>query len=186
MSGDHSKQIAEAMCGSLAESWKFKKCKIRSSEGQVLDSGMVVFFESPNSYTGEDVVEFHCHGNPAIVNLILEDAVNRGARVAEPGEFTKTAFLNDKIDLAQAESVADLINAQSKSAIIAAGSSLSGEFSSKVDSIVEGLIKTRVVVEAHIDFPEEDIDSLLLEKFLKIFWCSQMTLNRFWLMLTTA
>ena len=81
MSGDHSKQIAEAMCGSLAESWKFKKCKIRSSEGLVLDSGMVVFFESPNSYTGEDVVEFHCHGNPAIVNLILEDAVNRGARV---------------------------------------------------------------------------------------------------------
>ena len=128
---------------------------------------MVVFFESPNSYTGEDVVEFHCHGNPAIVNLILEDAVNRGARVAEPGEFTKTAFLNDKIDLAQAESVADLINAQSKSAIIAAGSSLSGEFSSKVDSIVEGLIKTRVVVEAHIDFPEEDIDSLLLEKISK-------------------
>jgi len=167
MSGDHSKQIAEAMCGSLAEPWKFKKCKIRSSEGQILDSGMVVFFESPNSYTGEDVVEFHCHGNPAIVNLILEDAVNRGARVAEPGEFTKTAFLNDKIDLAQAESVADLINAQSKSAIIAAGSSLSGEFSSKVDSIVEGLIKTRVVVEAHIDFPEEDIDSLLLEKISK-------------------
>ena len=91
----------------------------------MLDSGLVVFFESPHSYTGEDVVEFHCHGNPTIVNLIVEDVVKRGAVIAEPGEFTKTAFLNDKIDLAQAESVSDLINAQSKSAVIAANSSLS-------------------------------------------------------------
>ena len=124
MSGANAKAIAEDMCGGLAQSWKFRKCKIKSTDGLVLDSGLVVFFESPHSYTGEDVVEFHCHGNPTIVNLIVEDVVKRGAVIAEPGEFTKTAFLNDKIDLAQAESVSDLINAQSKSAVIAANLSL--------------------------------------------------------------
>ena len=163
MSGAGSKEIAENMCGSLADSWKFKKCNIKSLDGAVLDNGLVVFFKSPHSYTGEDVVEFHCHGNPTIVNLIVEDAVKRGAVIAEPGEFTKNAFLNDKIDLAQAESVADLINAQSKSAVIAANSSLSGNFSSLVNLIIEGLVRTRVVVEAHIDFPEEEIGSDLMD-----------------------
>ena len=163
MSGANAKAIAEDMCGGLAQSWKFRKCKIKSTDGLVLDSGLVVFFESPHSYTGEDVVEFHCHGNPTIVNLIVEDVVKRGAVIAEPGEFTKTAFLNNKIDLAQAESVADLINAQSKSAVIAANSSLSGNFSSSVDLIIRGLVSTRVMIEAHIDFPEEEIDSDLLE-----------------------
>ena len=114
--------------------------RFKSTDGLVLDNGLVVFFESPHSYTGEDVVEFHCHGNPTIVNLIVEDVVKRGAVIAEPGEFTKTAFLNDKIDLAQAESVSDLINAQSKSAVIAANSSLSGNFSSSVDLIIRGLV----------------------------------------------
>ena len=163
MSGAGSKEIAENMCGSLADSWKFKNCNIKSLDGAVLDNGLVVFFKSPHSYTGEDVVEFHCHGNPTIVNLIVEDAVKRGAVIAEPGEFTKNAFLNDKIDLAQAESVADLINAQSKSAVIAANSSLSGNFSSLVNLIIEGLVRTRVVVEAHIDFPEEEIGSDLMD-----------------------
>ena len=166
MSGANSREIAENMCGSLADSWKFKKCNIKSLDGLVLDNGLVVFFESPHSYTGEDVVEFHCHGNPTIVNLIVEDAVKRGAVIAEPGEFTKNAFLNDKIDLAQAESVADLINAQSKSAVIAANSSLSGNFSSSVNLIIEGLVRTRVVIEAHIDFPEEEIGSELHGQYL--------------------
>ena len=111
------------MCGKLPEPWHFKKTTIKSSDSNVLDSGMVVFFESHHSYTGDDVVEFHCHGNPVVVSLIIEEAVQLGAVVAEPGEFTKTAFLNDKIDLAQAESVADLISAQSKSADVAANSS---------------------------------------------------------------
>ena len=163
MSGAGSKEIAENMCGSLADSCKFKKCNIKSLDGAVFDNGLVVFFKSPHSYTGEDVVEFHCHGNPTIVNLIVEDAVKRGAVIAEPGEFTKNAFLNDKIDLAQAESVADLINAQSKSAVIAANSSLSGNFSSSVNLIIEGLVRTRVVVQAHIDFPEEEIGSDLMD-----------------------
>jgi len=102
MSGPLSKKIAKEMCGELAEPWRFKKCNITSNNGSLIDVGMVVFFKSPYSYTGEDVVEFHCHGNPMIVNLTIESALVLGAVVAEPGEFTKKAFLNDKIDLAQA------------------------------------------------------------------------------------
>ena len=150
------------MCGELSEPWKFKKCSIMSSDDVVIDSGMVVFFQAPRSYTGEDVVEFHCHGNPMIVSLIVDEAVSLGAVVADPGEFTKTAFLNDKIDLAQAESVADLINAQSKSAVLAANASLSGEFSNKINSLVDEVVRGRVVIEANIDFPEEDIEGDLL------------------------
>ncbi|MDC3126789.1 tRNA uridine-5-carboxymethylaminomethyl(34) synthesis GTPase MnmE [Gammaproteobacteria bacterium] len=167
MSGGLSKSIAEGMCGELAEAWRFKRCSIRSLGGSKIDDGMVVFFKSPNSYTGDDVVEFHCHGNPTIVNLVVEEAVNRGAVVAEPGEFTKTAFLNEKIDLVQAESVADLINAQSESAIVAANSSLSGQFSEQINSLLDGIVKARVVVEANIDFPEEEIDGSILESVKK-------------------
>ena len=167
MSGEKSKNIAERMCGELSEPWKFKKCSIMSSGNEVIDSGMVVFFQSPHSYTGEDVVEFHCHGNPMIVSLVVDEAVSLGAVVADPGEFTKTAFLNDKIDLAQAESVADLINAQSKSAVLAANSSLSGEFSNKINTLVDEVVRGRVVIEANIDFPEEDIESDLLNTIKK-------------------
>ena len=152
------------MCGELSEPWKFKKCSIMSSDDVVIDSGMVVFFQAPRSYTGEDVVEFHCHGNPMIVSLIVDEAVSLGAVVADPGEFTKTAFLNDKIDLAQAESVADLINAQSKSAVLAANASLSGEFSNKINSLVDEVVRGRVVIEANIDFPEEEIEGDLLNR----------------------
>ena len=151
------------MCGELEEAWRFKRCSIKSRNGSKIDDGMVVFFKSPNSYTGDDVVEFHCHGNPTIVNLVLEEAVNRGAVVAEPGEFTKTAFLNEKIDLVQAESVADLINAQSEMAVVAANSSLSGQFSEQINRLLDGIVKARVVVEASIDFPEDEIDSSILE-----------------------
>ena len=152
------------MCGELPEPWHFKKTKIKSSDSNVLDSGMVVFFESPHSYTGDDVVEFHCHGNPVVVSLIIEEAVRLGAVVAEPGEFTKTAFLNDKIDLAQAESVADLISAQSKSAVVAANSSLSGDFSKKINLLLDGIVTARVLVEASIDFPEDELDEGLLSE----------------------
>ena len=163
MSGPLSKKIAKEMCGELAEPWRFKKCNITSNNGSLIDVGMVVFFKSPYSYTGEDVVEFHCHGNPMIVNLTIESALVLGAVVAEPGEFTKKAFLNDKIDLAQAESVADLINAQSESAIIAANSSLSGDFSKQVNGILDELTEARVFIEANIDFPDEDIDKTHME-----------------------
>ena len=164
MSGKRSKKIAQIMCGELPEPWHFKKTTIKSSDSNVLDSGMVVFFESPYSYTGDDVVEFHCHGNPVVVSLIIEEAVRLGAVVAEPGEFTKTAFLNDKIDLAQAESVADLISAQSKSAVVAANSSLSGDFSKKINLLLDGIVTARVLVEASIDFPEDELDEGLLSE----------------------
>ena len=163
MSGRLSKSIAEGMCGELAEAWRFKRCSIKSRRGSKIDDGMVVFFKSPNSYTGDDVVEFHCHGNPTIVNLVVEEAINRGAVVAEPGEFTKTAFLNEKIDLVQAESVVDLINAQNETAVVAANSSLSGQFSEQINLLLDGIVKARVVVEANIDFPEEEIDGSVLE-----------------------
>ena len=162
MSGPRSEVIAQKMCGQLADPWRFKRCEIKSGENLVIDSCMVVFFKSPHSYTGDDVIEFHCHGNPTIVNLVIETALKLGAVVAEPGEFTKTAFLNDKIDLAQAESVADLINAQSESAVIAANSSLSGKFSDAINNILDELTAIRVFIEANIDFPEEDIDKSLL------------------------
>ena len=151
------------MCGELGEPWFLKKCSMRSQAGDLIDSCMVVFFKAPYSYTGQDVIEFHCHGNPMIVDLVLENALLLGAVVAEPGEFTKTAFLNDKIDLAQAESVADLINAQSESAVIAANSSLSGEFSKVINEVLDGLTQSRVFVEANIDFPEEEIGKSLLD-----------------------
>ena len=151
------------MCGELSEPWKFRKCSISSQNGELIDSGMVVFFQSPHSYTGEDVVEFHCHGNPTIVAMVIDEAVEMGAVIAEPGEFTKKAFLNNKIDLAQAESVSDLINAQSKSAVLAANASLTGRFSEQVNRLIDGVVKARVVVEANIDFPEEEVDKKLLE-----------------------
>ena len=163
MSGGDAKKITERMCGPLEGSGHLKRREIRSSDGSLLDLGMVVLFESPNSYTGEDVVEFHCHGNPTIVRMVVDEALSLGAVLAEPGEFTKMAFLNDKIDLTQAESVADLINAQTESAVVAANSSLSGEFSKEINTLIDGIVKARVLVEANIDFPEEDIDDKLLD-----------------------
>ena len=124
----------------------------------ILIRAWLFFFKSPNSYTGEDVVELHCHGNPRLVDLIVAEGVSCGARVAEPGEFTKRAYLNNKIDLAQAEAVADLIAAQTEGAAMAAHNSLSGRFSSDINSCIDSLVASRVYVEASLDFPEEEID----------------------------
>ena len=156
ISGPEASSVGVSLCGELPKPWSFKPCSILSAGGGVLDSGLVVFFAAPKSYTGEDVVEIHCHGNPIIVDLIIKEALVLGARVAEPGEFTKRSFLNDKIDLAQAESVADLIAAQTDSAVLGANTSLSGEFSSKINNCIGALIDLRVVVEAAIDFPDEE------------------------------
>ena len=157
ISGPKSKTIAQGLCGKLGEPRKLKRCKIKSGKGAVLDTGLVVYFKSPHSYTGEDVTEIHCHGNPRLVDLVVAEGVSRGARIAEPGEFTKRAYLNNKIDLAQAESVADLISAQTEEAVLAAQNSLSGKFSSDVNSSIDSLIASRVYVEACLDFPEEDL-----------------------------
>ncbi|MEP7154679.1 MAG: tRNA uridine-5-carboxymethylaminomethyl(34) synthesis GTPase MnmE [Betaproteobacteria bacterium] len=127
-------------------------------DGSSIDEGIALFFPAPNSYTGEDVIELQGHGGPTVMARILKRCVQLGCRLARPGEFTERAFLNDKLDLAQAESVADLIEAGSEAAAKSAARTLTGEFSRRVHQITDELINLRMHVEACIDFPEEEID----------------------------
>jgi tRNA modification GTPase len=127
------------------------------AHGELLDKGIVLFFSAPHSYTGEDVIEFQGHGGTAVLQLVLQRCLDLGARLAQPGEFTQRAFLNGQLDLAQAESVADLINASSSQAAISAIRSLQGDFSQAITHLVDGLIQLRMLVEAMLDFPEEEI-----------------------------
>jgi tRNA modification GTPase len=135
-------------------------CDFRSASGEAIDRGVALYFPAPRSYTGEDVLELQGHGGPAVLESLMRRCAQLGARVAEPGEFTKRAFLNDKLDLAQAESVADLIDASSELAARGAMRSLAGEFSSRIQHLNRGLVELRTLVEATLDFPEEDIDIL--------------------------
>ncbi len=130
----------------------------RDAAGAALDEGLALYFPAPHSYTGESVVELHGHGGPAVLRLLLARAVELGARLAAPGEFTQRAFLNGRLDLAQAESVADLIDASTATAARAAARSLSGEFSREVHAIVDALTNLRMYTEATLDFPDEDIE----------------------------
>ena len=132
----------------------------RDGAGAPLDQGLVLHFPAPASYTGEAVVEFHGHGGPSVLRLVLARCVELGARLAEPGEFTKRAYLNGKLDLAQAESVADLIDAATATAARAAARSLAGAFSREIHALVEGLTELRMYTEATLDFPEEDVEFL--------------------------
>ncbi len=118
----------------------------------------MLYFPAPHSYTGEDVLELQGHGGPAVMNLLLSSCLSAGARLAQPGEFTLRAFLNNKLDLAQAESVADIINASTGEAARCAMRSLQGEFSRAIRDLVEALITLRILVEASLDFPEEEIE----------------------------
>ena len=131
-----------------------------AADSTILDQGIALFFPTPNSYTGEDVLELQGHGGPAVLQSVLHRCLELGARLAQPGEFTKRAFLNDKMDLAQAESVADLIDATTEQAARSAMRSLQGEFSAAVNGAVAQLIDLRMLVEATLDFPEEDLDDL--------------------------
>lgn len=126
--------------------------------GEILDQGIVLFFPAPHSYTGEEVLELQGHGGPAVLQSVLRRCLELGARLAQPGEFTQRAFLNDKMDLAQAESVADLIDATTEQAARSAMRSLQGEFSAAIHGMVAKLIDLRMLVEATLDFPEEEID----------------------------
>ncbi len=130
------------------------------AQGNTLDRGLLIYFPAPHSYTGEDICEFHCHGGPTVLQLILSRLFELGARAARPGEFTERSFLNGKMDLAQAEAVADLINSTTAAAARGAARSLVGEFSNKVRCIRDNLVELRVYIEAAIDFPEEEIDFL--------------------------
>lgn len=130
------------------------------ADGRAVDNGLMLYFAAPASFTGEDVIELQGHGGPVVMQMLLERCLQLGARLAEPGEFTKRAFLNNKLDLAQAESVADLIDASSRSAARMAVRSLKGAFSQHIHALVDDLITLRMLVEATLDFPEEDIDFL--------------------------
>jgi tRNA modification GTPase len=134
--------------------------EFRDAQGAVIDVGIALYFPAPHSYTGEDMLELQGHGGPVVLRLILKRCLELGARVAEPGEFTKRAFLNDKLDLAQAESVVDLIDAATTQAARGALRSLRGEFSSKIQKLSAMLVELRTLVEATLDFPEEEIDFL--------------------------
>ncbi|NWK77650.1 tRNA uridine-5-carboxymethylaminomethyl(34) synthesis GTPase MnmE [Aquitalea sp. LB_tupeE] len=131
-----------------------------AADGQAIDNGLLLYFPGPNSFTGEDVLELQGHGGPVVLNMLLTRCLQLGARLAEPGEFSKRAFLNDKMDLAQAESVADLIDASSETAARSALKSLKGAFSNEIHVLVDELITLRMLVEATLDFPEEEIDFL--------------------------
>ncbi len=131
-----------------------------AADGQPLDSGLILYFPAPHSFTGDDVLELHGHGGPVVMHALLARCVELGARLAEPGEFARRAFENDKIDLAQAEGIADLIEAASAQAARAALRSLSGEFSTAVRALTDGLIELRSLIEATLDFPDEEIDPL--------------------------
>jgi len=125
-----------------------------------IDESITIYFKAPHSFTGEDIVEFQCHGGPVVLDLLLKACTTLGARLANPGEFSERAFLNDKLDLAQAEAISDLINASSEQAARSAVNTLKGAFSEKIVDIVDNLTALRIYTEAAIDFPEEEIDFL--------------------------
>jgi len=160
VSGPDIGPLATAILGGLPALRHATFCRFLDGEGGVLDEGIALHFAAPHSFTGENVLELQGHGGPVVLDLILQRCVELGARLAEPGEFTRRAYLNGKLDLAQAEAVADLIDASSSEAARSAVRSLSGAFSARIAELVDALIRLRMLVEATLDFPEEEIDFL--------------------------
>jgi len=160
VSGQDIANITTAILGQLPQARHATYGDFRDENGDALDQGVALFFPSPHSYTGEDVLELQGHGGPAVLQLLLQRCLALGARLAQPGEFTRRAFLNNKLDLAQAESVADLIEAGTSEAARSAVRALRGEFSQVIHALVEELIQLRMLVEAMLDFPEEEVDTL--------------------------
>ena len=156
--------IVEAVCGRPLKPREATYLPFRAADGSAIDQGLALHFPAPHSYTGEDVLELQAHGGPVVLQLLLARCLEAGAalglRVAEPGEFTRRAFLNGKLDLAQAEAIADLIDASTEAAARSATRSLAGEFSREVHALRDALIDLRMLVEATLDFPEEEIDFL--------------------------
>ncbi len=160
VSGSALLPFARALCGREPAPRVATFARFRDADGGAIDEGLVLYFPAPGSFTGEDVIELQGHGGPVVMQMLLARCVELGARLAEPGEFTKRAFLNGKLDLAQAEGVADLIEASTTAAARSALRSLSGAFSSEVTRIRDALIDLRMLVEATLDFPEEELDFL--------------------------
>jgi tRNA modification GTPase len=162
VSGKDVAPVIAAICGRQLQARQATYLPFRDAQAQVIDQGLAIHFPAPHSYTGEDVLELQAHGGPVVLQLLLARCLEAmpQLRVAQPGEFTERAFLNDKIDLAQAEAIADLIDASTETAARSAARSMSGEFSLAVNTLLEQLIHLRMLVEATLDFPEEDIDFL--------------------------
>ena len=160
VSGSNLLPFAFALSGTTPRPRHATMADFLAADGSAIDRGLLLFFPDPHSFTGEDVLEVHGHGGPVVMQMVLARCLDLGARLAEPGEFSRRAFLNGKLDLAQAEAVADLIDAATSSAVRSAMRSLQGEFSKVVLGLTEELIDLRMLVEATLDFPEEDIDFL--------------------------
>ena len=160
LSGPDAEIIATKMLGAVPVPRLATNTDFLDAEGAAIDSGIALWFPEPRSFTGESVLELHGHGGPAVIALVVDAALSLGARRAEPGEFSKRAYLNGKLDLVQAEAIADLIDSGTAQAARAAHRSLSGTFSDAVSTLSEQLIRLRLHVEAAIDFPEEEIDFL--------------------------
>ena len=162
VSGPHAALTAITLLGRTPAPRQATYAAFRDAGGAVIDRGIAIYYPAPNSYTGEDVLELQAHGGVAVLQLLLKRCLIEGVRLAQPGEFTKRAFLNNKLDLIQAEGVADLIDATSEQAVRCANRSLAGDFSKTIHEMVAGLIELRMLVESSLDFPEEGLD--LLEK----------------------
>ena len=161
VSGSLAIEVAQAVLGKCPKPRMADYLPFKDVDGTVLDQGIALYFKSPNSFTGEDILELQGHGGQVVLDLLLKRILQiDGIRLARPGEFSEQAFLNDKLDLAQAEAIADLIDATSEQAARSALKSLQGEFSKKVNELVESVIYLRTYVEASIDFPDEEIDFL--------------------------
>lgn len=160
ISGSNLLPFAFALTGKTPKPRYATLAAFKAADGSALDSGLLLYFPNPQSFTGEDVLELQGHGGPVVMQMLLARCLDLGARLAEPGEFSRRAFLNGKLDLAQAEAVADLIDAATASAARSAVRSLQGEFSKAIHGLTDELINLRMLVEATLDFPEEDIDFL--------------------------
>jgi len=160
VSGNSLLPLAQALLGKAPVPRRAVRAAFLDARGAAIDDGLALYFPAPHSYTGEDVLELQGHGGPVVMQMLLKRCLDLGARLAEPGEFTRRAFFNDKMDLAQAESVADLIEAATDSAVRCALRSLRGEFSAAIGELVRQLVELRMVVEATLDFPEEELDPL--------------------------
>src|SRR6266581_163940 len=160
VSGKKLDQFASHLLGGVPAPRLAVRATFHGAAGEPIDDGIALFFPAPASYTGEDVLELQGHGGPVVLHMVLRRCLELGARLAEPGEFTRRAFLNDKLDLAQAEGVADLIDASTEAAARCALRSLRGEFSEVIGNLAKRLVELRVLVEATLDFPEEEIDQV--------------------------
>lgn len=160
VSGPAVAHIAQSVLGETPRARHATYATFRNTRGEAIDQGIALFFPAPHSYTGEAVLELQGHGGPMVVQQVLEACLDAGARPAEPGEFTRRAFLGGRLDLAQAEAVADLIDAASREAARSAMRSLSGEFSAAIDRLREAMVELRALTEAMLDFPEDEVDTL--------------------------